>query len=233
MKKFFVALSLLIVSVPLFSLYAQQSSLQKEVSTWFLEERFLIADQNDDALLDITEMKRFPQEFAYYLTDRHFDLSDNNQDGYLSFNEVNLRRRSENTYLFTYHRRQLREVARDFPLLAQADTKYLKANPSLVTRLFANLIWMYDNPGLAERLYSDKRWLAAHPDATLALHTNLRWLAAHPTAASQLYRDRSSTQKLPELMAWRSSHKQLIMRMPDVVEMYDLEFIPNEIVVNK
>lgn len=232
MKKFFAALSLLFAAAPFFSLYAQNTP-QKEISTWFLEERFLIADQNDDALLDLKEMKRFPQEFAYYLTDSHFDLSDNNQDGYLSFNEVNLRRRTENSFLFTYHRRQLRDISSDFPLLAQADIKYLKANPALVNRLFSNLIWMYEHPGLAERLYSDKRWLSANPEAAIALHTNLRWLAAHPTAATQLYRDRSTTQKLPELMAWRSSHKQIIMRMPDVVEMYELEFIPREIVINK
>lgn len=233
MKKFFAALSLLFACVPFFSLHAQTHSPQKEISTWFLEERFLIADQNDDALLDLSELKQFPQEFAYYLTDRNFDLSDNNQDGYLSFNEVNLRRRTENSFLFIYQRRQLREIGRDFPLLAQADIDYLKANPALVSRLFSNLLWMYDNPGLAERLYSDKRWLSANPQAAIALHTNLRWLAAHPTAASQLYRDRGTTQKLPELMAWRSAHKQIMMRMPDVVEMYELEFIPREIIVNK
>ncbi|MEM6343123.1 MAG: hypothetical protein AAF927_04555 [Bacteroidota bacterium] len=232
MKKFFAALSLLFAAAPLISLHAQNTP-QKEISTWFLEERFLIADQNDDALLDIKEMQRFPQEFAYYLTDRHFDLSDNNKDGYLSFNEINLKRRTENSYLFTYHRRQLREIAVDYPLLAQADIKYLKDNPALVSRLFSNLVWMYKQPGLAERIYSDKRWLANHPEAAVALHNNLRWLAAHPSAANQLYRDRSTTQKLPELMAWRSSHKQIIMRMPDVVEMYELEFIPREIIVNR
>ncbi|MEL6649423.1 MAG: hypothetical protein AAFQ87_01325 [Bacteroidota bacterium] len=232
MKKLFAAFSLLAALAPLFSLHAQQSP-QQQISTWFLEERFLIADQNDDALLEIEEMKRFPQEYAFYLTEDNFKLSDNNQDGYLSFNEIKLRRRSENTYLFIYHRRQLREITRQYPLLAQADEKYLRDNPKLVAQLFNNLIWMYEEPSLAAAVYTDKRWMNANPEVAIALHSNLRWLAAHPNAANQLYRDRGTTQKLPELMGWRSSHKQLILRIPNLEEMYEFEFIPREIIVNR
>ncbi|MEL6591350.1 MAG: hypothetical protein AAFQ68_14775, partial [Bacteroidota bacterium] len=77
MKKLFAAFSLLAALAPLFSLHAQQSP-QQQISTWFLEERFLIADQNDDALLQLGEMKRFPQEYAFYLTEDNFSLSDKN-----------------------------------------------------------------------------------------------------------------------------------------------------------
>ncbi|MEZ4827301.1 MAG: hypothetical protein R3C61_13635 [Bacteroidia bacterium] len=72
--------------------YAQNTQLNSDITTWYLEERFIIADQNDDALLSKSEMKVFADEFCYYLADRYFELADRNQDGFLSFNEINLRK---------------------------------------------------------------------------------------------------------------------------------------------
>jgi hypothetical protein len=215
------------------SLFAQINQTEKEVSIWFLEERFLIADQNDDALLDKTELQAFPREFAYFLESRNYELTDKNQDGLLSFNELNTRRQTENIYLFSQQRKDLRELARAYPMLAQADQVYLKANPALVEALFHNLIWMYDNPELAAKVYQDKRWMAANPQAAIALQSNLRWLAANPFAANQLYRDRAATQKLPELLGWRASHKRLIRSMPEVISLWELDFIPQEIQVQR
>lgn len=233
MKKFSAALVLLWACTLSLSLYAQVNEPTKDISIWFLEERFLIADQNDDALLERSELDRFPKEFAYYLEDRHYQLADLNQDGYLSFNEINVRRRTENIYLYSQQRKELREVSREYLLLPQADLKYLKDNPALVAVLFSNLIWMYEHPELAESLYQDKRWMVNHPEVSLALHTNLRWLAAHPSAANQLYRDRETTQRLPELLGWRASHKELIRSMPEIEQLMSLDFIPQEIQMNQ
>lgn len=233
MKNLLAAIVLLWACVSSLSLFAQLNTTPQEVSTWFLEERFLIADQNDDALLERQELARFSKEFAYYLVDRNYQLADQNQDGYLSFKELNIRRKTENTYLFSQQRKELRELGRQYPMLAQADQQYLQSNPALVEALFSNLIWMYQHPQLAEDLYEDKRWMNGNPQVAASLHNNLRWLAAHPSAANLLYRDRNATQRLPELLGWRASHKELIRSMPNIEELVAPDFIPREILVNQ
>ena len=112
----FPALLLTIVSAN-----AQIDPICEEITTWFQEERFLITDQNDDALLSRAEMERFENEFSYFLDSRHFSIADLNQDGVLSFNEIHAKRNAEKVYRYRQDRRKLRELSRTYPTLAQAN----------------------------------------------------------------------------------------------------------------
>jgi hypothetical protein len=222
-------LSLLISILSISNVSAQAAFLGQEITDWYLEERFLIADQNDDAVLDQSEMKAFAGEFIYYLDDHHFSATDKNKDGYLSFNEINQKRKSEILYRYSQDRKQLVRLAKQYPFLNQADESYLKDNASLVARLFSNLTWMYEHAELAEEVYKDKMWLNKHPEVLISLHNNLRWMAANPTEAKDLYRDRNYTQNLPHLLGWRAHHKDFMRSHPLTDRFYELEFIPSGI----
>ena len=222
-------LSLLLSSLLVSSIYAQNSIMDQQITNWYLEERFLIADQNDDALLDESEMQAFSSEFIYYLSERHFELVDKNQDGFLSFNEINLKKKTETLYRYSQERKQLRTLAGTYPFLNQADEDYLKKNPALVAQLFTNLTWMYENAELAEKIYKDKLWASKNPEVMIALHNNLRWMAANPMEAKNLYRDRNYTESLPHLLGWRADHKDFIRAHPLTNQFYELEFIPSGI----
>lgn len=227
----YAALFLLLSLSSVSPLLAQTSVLKQEISVWFLEERFLIADYNDDALLEMNELRQFPEEFIYYLDSRNFQSSDRNQDGLLSFNEINARRNSEHVYRHNMDRKQYRELARTYPLLAQADVRYLKENPELVNRLFGNLTWMLENEDLASKVYLDRSWTSRHPQVLVTLHTNLRWMASNPVEARSLYRDRNTTQQLPQLLSWRADHQEFLRKFPRLDEFKYIDFHPGDIVL--
>ncbi len=205
---------------------AQRSPIHEEIDLWFQEERFLITDLNDDALLERSEMKQFEEEFAYFLVPRHFELSDKNQDGFLSFYELLDRSKSEKLYRYNQERKALRQLGMQYPTLAQANAKFLKKNPSLVEELFGNFFWLADHGDIAEEVYSDKFWTNSHPEAMVVLHRNLRWMAANPSEAKDLYKDRAATQRLPELLGWRADHKDFIRQHPRLDDFYRMAFFP-------
>ncbi len=204
---------------------AQSPTVDQITSKWFQEERFLMADRNDDARLDRTELAAFPEEFVYFLDPRQLSWADQNRDGVLHFSEMMDARQSELNFRFQQERRAYQELVRSYPLLPQADTRYLKDHPELVTMLFGNLIWMLENAELARSVYEDPVWAARHPESMMALHRNLRWMAANPAKAKDLYRDRQVTQSLPELLAWRADHQDLIRRHPGPSQLTQLDFI--------
>lgn len=212
-------------------LHAQPASLKKEISVWFLEERFLIADHNDDALLEKSELAQFPEEFVYYLDARNFDATDKNLDGFLSFNEINARRSSEHIFRYNMERKAYRELARAYPLVEQADVRYLKDNPELAVRLFSNFTWMLEHPKLAADVYTDRSWAARNAEALMALHKNLRWMASNPIEARDLYRDRNTTQRLPQFLSWRADHQEFMRRFPRLENIDQIDFVPGDIVV--
>ncbi|MEO0898505.1 MAG: EF-hand domain-containing protein [Bacteroidota bacterium] len=226
LQRTFVTVLALLLLTPAF---AQIDPLCEEITTWFQEERFLITDQNDDALLSRSEMERFSNEFSYFLDNRHMAIADVNKDGLLSFNEIHSKRSAENVYRYRLERRKLREVARNHPTLAQATSKYLRQHPELVTDLFSNLVWLRENPKLAEKIYKDRRWTATNPEVLVALHRNLRWMAANPTEAQALYKNRNTTRRLPELLGWRADHKAFINQHPQIDRFYEQGFIPGGI----
>jgi len=225
MKSFLTRIPLLtFLFAPVFLL--AQSDIHAEISQWFQEERFIVADQNDDALLDKSEMQAFQEEFCYYLVDRHYQLTDINHDGLLSFHEMLDRSKSEKVYRYNLERKALRGLSSQYPLLAQADARFLKRNPALVADLFSNFVWMAENHKLAEKLVGDSFWMSSHPEASLALHRNLRWMAANPAQAKSLYRDSRATQMLPELLSWRADHQAFIRKHPRLDDFYRQAFFP-------
>ncbi len=225
------ALFLLLSLSSVTPIFAQPASLKQEISIWFLEERFLIADHNDDALLETGELRKFPEEFVYYLDERNFEAADKNRDGFLSFNEINARRNSEYIFRYNMERKAYRELARTYPLLELADVRYLKDNPELVVQLFSNFTWMLEHPKLAEEVYSDRSWTARNVEVLVALHKNLRWMASNPIEARDLYRDRNTTQRLPQFLSWRADHQEFMRRFPRLENIDQIDFVPGDIVI--
>ncbi len=219
-----ILLSALFLSM-FFSLSAQPLPLDQAASLWFQEERFMMADRNDDARLDLAEMAVFSEEFSYFLEKRRYEWTDRNQDGLLSFSEIQEVKDAEMNFRFQRDRSDYQELVRQYPLLNQADATYLKSNPELVRGLFSNFTWMMENSELAASVYNDFLWKSRNPEAMLSLHRNLRWMVVNPDSAKQLYRDRSSTQKLPEFLAWRADHQDFIRRFPSNGPLYKLDFI--------
>jgi hypothetical protein len=223
-----VLLSLLLFSGNFFLCLQAQTPGQK-VAEWYLEERFLLADRNEDARLSPEELAAFPGEFVYYRLDQHFAAADQNQDGHLTFQEMKSRTRTENSYRYQQEQRRLRNLAREYPMLAQADKRYLEARPELVKELFSNLIWMYQHAELAEKLYRDRSFVQQHPEVLQALHLNLRWLAANPGEARQLYRNRETTESLPQLLGWRANHIHFMREQPPANDYLQPAFLPDGI----
>lgn len=185
-----------------------------------------MADKNDDALLDKQELQEFPEEFAYYLIDRHYALTDLNKDNRLSFNELSKRTKTEYNYRYNLERKQLRELSQRYPGLETADLAFLKSRPELVEQLFSNFTWMVEHASLAASLYHDANWTRLHPQTLIALHKNLRWMTANPAKARDLYSNRDMTRRLPELLGWRADHKAFIRRLPTPDRFYGLGFLP-------
>jgi len=221
-KTFYLAISLLISVQYTFAQYEREAS---RLSSWYLEERFLIADRDDDALLNKRELLRFSDEFAYYLVDHHYQATDANRDGLLSFNEINQRVRSEMAYRKSMEMRELGQLVRRYPELPNADLHYLMQNPGLVKVLFGNLVWMYHNETTVETLISQQDWVERYPDVILVLQKNLRWMVSNPVDAEKIYGYRVATQQLPELLGWRADHKNFLRKYRFLDKFYELGFI--------
>jgi hypothetical protein len=107
----------------------------------------------------------------------------------------------------------------------------LKENPELVVRLFSNFTWMLEHQQLAAEVYSDRTWSARNADVLVALHKNLRWMASNPIEARDLYRDRNTTQRLPQFLSWRADHQEFMRRFPRLENIDQIDFVPGDIVV--
>lgn len=200
-----------------------------EIENWYLEERFIVADQNDDSLLSKDELKKFDVEFSYYLVDQNFTLTDLNKDAQLSYNEISKRVKSEFAYRHAMDVKNLRQYQADYPFLASTisagDVKYVKKNPELAAKLFGNFYWMSQNALLAKQIYNDHIWAASNPSAIVALHKNLRFMVAYPAQARELYRYTVATDRLPEMLGWRNDHKDLIRKYSNFERFSNLMFM--------
>lgn len=213
--------------------FGQHGETNQKIDSWFLEQRFMMADKNDDALLDRREMEKFKEEFVYFLTNRNFDLSDTNKDGLLNFGEMFSRKKSEYLFRYNFERKELRRLIQEYPYLPMADVSYLKKNPALVASLFKNLVWTYEKAEMVEKLLKDAFWLERNPEIMLALHGNLRWMAANPDRARRLYQNRKYTQQLPQFIGWRADHKRFIRSNSLVNRFYEISFIPEGIHIQR
>jgi hypothetical protein len=211
---FFCVLVVLLTLV--FTANAQQNNHHDAITTWFLEERFLIADQNEDALLSTAELRQYECEFSYYLIEQHFKICDSNTDGHLSYNEILRRVRSEFVYRTSMDQKNARAAMADYPGVTSIDAKFLRHHPEVTRKLFANYYWLQMNPDIAADLYKDPLWAVTNREAIVALHKNLRWMTANPTHAKMLYGYSGATGSLPEFMGWRNDHKELMRKYPNV-----------------
>ncbi|MFK7971015.1 MAG: hypothetical protein AB8F95_11640, partial [Bacteroidia bacterium] len=221
-------LQFLLFSVLLLPSLQAQQSLNQVLTDWYLEERFILADQDKDALLDKDELKQFPQEFGYYLDSRNFGLTDLDKDGKLSFRETKSRVLVEFNFRYAKELSALATLEKQYPALAQPTLETLKANPSLTAALMGNLYWMNSNADLAKAIYQDREWMQSQSEVLASLQRNLCWLITHPSDAKQLYKSLKLSRKAPEMMSWRSAHKTLLRRYEDLPEDIVLSFLPKE-----
>lgn len=214
---------LMLLACASLSLHAQSPTAVFD--TWFLEERFLIADKDENALLNRAELQTYSREFGYYLAENHFALSDLNHDGQLSFNEISKRAQTEFAYRQAMERKEVRALEAQYPMLSLSAETALRNNPSLAEKLFGNYTFLRENAPEVAKLYNDPAWTASHKTAMVALHHNLRWMVANPADARSLYRDRTVTDAIPELLGWRNAHKDLLRRYPQVDKIEGMIFV--------
>ena len=207
----------------------QAQETETLLGNWYLQERFLIADKNEDALMAKAELQQFSKEFAYYLYGRNFALTDLNRDGKLSFNEMSQRIESEFTFRQQMDRKEIRELKTNYAQLTNPDLTFLKNNPELVAQLFTNLEWMYTHRNLVSQLNEDTQWSQANPETLVSLQRNLCWLATNPEAAKSLYKNREATRQMPELLSWRADHKSFMKTYPFLNGNYVPAFWPGSI----
>lgn len=223
MKQFFLTFALLLTSFV--SLFAQQN-INQVLTDWYLEERFILVDQDRDALLDQDEIGQFPQEFGYYMDPRNFLLSDTDGDGKLSYRETKSRVVVEFNFRYAKEVASLGRLFDQNPTLKLADASYLKANPELTTSLLGNLYWMNNNPVLARSVYSDQNWMQSHTNALASLQRNLCWLVTHPADAKSMYKQLKLSRQAPEMMSWRAAHKHFLRRYNELPDDIILSFLP-------
>lgn len=187
------------------SSFGQQ--IDEKLSSWYWSERFNITDLNEDALLDKSEMGRFPAEYAFFI--ENFKGSDKNGDGLLSFNEMIAMKQAEIGYRTTMENRKLARLKEQFPELATPSYTLLRKKPELVAELFANFTWMIQNPQLVDALQNDKQWMASNPKVQSALKNNLCWMASAPKSAKHAYKNLNYSDQ-PELLGWRADHLKFL-----------------------
>lgn len=192
-------------SLPLFS-----QSLSDKVSTWYWEERFAVADVNEDALLEKSELSKFSTEFAFYLDSKNFTSTDENGDGFLSFAEMIGKKNAEIGFRTTMENRQIRSLIAANPELANPTLVFLKSKPEITSLLLGNFTWMTQNLSLTEAIYTDKYWMNANPKANEALQRNLCWMASCPQSAKYLYTQHKNSISAPELIGWRADHLKFL-----------------------
>jgi hypothetical protein len=220
-----LVLSLLFLSSFSQTTFAQQQ-LNKVLSDWYLEERFILVDKDRDALLDLDELQQFAQEFAYYLEPRNYALSDTDGDGKLSYKETRQRVVVEFNYRYAREIATLSEAIRSNPELKTADAAWLKSNPAITASLFGNFYWMNNHAALAREVYQDQAWMQTNSEVLAALQRNICWLVTHPADAKQLYKALKISRKAPEMMSWRAAHKSLLRRYNELPEDIVLSFLP-------
>lgn len=197
------------------SAYGQSTG--DKISNWYWKERFTTADANRNAMLERTELSKFPSEFSYYLDNRNFMVSDLNEDGELSFGEMIDKKESEIAYRNAMETRQIRQLEATYPALVKSPTDFILATPTIAAILFENFAWTTQHRDVMEVLYKNKTWMNSNKEAAAALNRNLCWMASNPKSAEYLYNNQKSGFSTPELLAWKSEHLKF-MRQNNVAD---------------
>lgn len=217
--------SLLFLALTTAGLWAQNDS-QNALTTWFLEARFMLADQDRDALLDPEELSRFPEEFGYFLDDLYFTLSDENADGKLSFRETQSRLKVAAAYRHATEANAVASLQQRFPELVKPQIAYVKSQPALAQALFSNLHWLNKHPQIATALLHDTEWLQSQPKVVASLQRNLCWLASHPEDAKHVYKHLRLGRQGRMLVSWRAAHQSYLRKHTAPTADVFLTFLP-------
>lgn len=226
-------LPLLCLAVLVLNFVSAQTSTSEKVSRWYWEKRFSAADANDNALLEKSELAKFPSEFAYYLESRNFIIADENGDGELSFSEMQNKKNAEVAYRSTMENRQIRTLEGNFPELSKNTLSFLKGNPTVASTLFGNFTWMTNNASVVSALFKDKTWMNSATEASKALNHNLCWMASNPISAKYLYENMKMSFSSTELLGWRSEHIKFLRQNTVLDNFYTIDGYKDYIKINK
>ncbi len=208
---------LIFISFLSFSLSAQES-LRKKIETWYIAQRMIAADEDHNSRLSIEEMKKYPDEFRYYLDKNNSANTDKNKDGEIDNSELLSKYETEFAIRERVEHQQVRSLNVEYGMLSLVDMKYLKKNPELVVILLRNNAWMEENAFYVQELLKSKSFMKKYPEIITSLNKNLLWLAFNPIKAQKAYRLRTAGTEFPELQAWRDSQNDFIKANPNLKE---------------
>ncbi|MEO0468403.1 MAG: hypothetical protein AAF206_02190 [Bacteroidota bacterium] len=182
----------------------------ERVTDWYLTERFVQTDRNDDGLLSIEEMRLLDREWGFYLDPDGLDKADLNRDGLLSRSEVARVAGDAHQHRLRDDVKQIAILNRQYPFFQSAKIKYFQRHPELTRQLMNNLIWLRNHPETVSRMISLRSWMRGQPEIARDLHRNLCYLAEHPGVALVLYDLPDIRTRQPELSQWRNRHQRFI-----------------------
>ena len=231
--------SMLLFCVCLWNPAWSQDDDAETIGRWYLEQRFLIADNDLDETLDPPELKIIQGEFAYYLNGNFYEKCDLNRDGVLSRDEVNKHAIQEWNYRLSSEAGEIARLQAEYPALAKPDVQSLISAPGLMQKLLNNYTWTSQHPALVFEIMSNRTWLSQNPQAIKVFHFNFRWLVDFPQYALRFYKMREWGSYVPELREWRKNHLAFLgahpqwgrgdiqIKLPDFLTPLDLDITDN------
>ena len=205
------------IGVSFFPLKAQNPQ-HKELSSWYLQQVFSLADANKDHLLSAKEIKQMGKLLAYYMDETNFQRTDTDKDGMLNQSELNYRMGQAIVHNLEKDEKELKKLEHEYPYFSDAKIKYLKRHPELTAKLMENLVWSRTHPDLVNKIISDRSWISQNPKVGKALNRNLIWLTENPETSEKFYRMREAKMHNGYLKTWRSVHKEYMDKHPEIAE---------------
>lgn len=214
MYRFPILLLYLFCFLPCSLLKAQSDNDAETIGRWYLEQRFLIADNDLDGTLDPSEIKAIQGEFVYYLNGNHYDRCDLDHDGILSKDEINQHAKEEWEFRTRVESKEIEKLKAENPGLANPDVHILMDSPDLVEKLLSNYTWTSQHADVVASLMGNRSWASNHPNLIKQFHHNFRWLTDHPNHATRFYKMKDWGSRVPELREWRRNHQSFLSAHP-------------------
>lgn len=201
--------------LPCSLLEAQPDNDAETIGRWYLEQRFMIADNDLDGTLDPSEIKAIQGEFAYYLNGNHYDRCDLDHDGILSKDEINQHAKEEWEFRTRSESQEIEKLKTENPGLANPDVHFLMDSPVLASKLLSNYTWTSQHADVVASLMGNRSWVSKHPALIKQFHHNFRWLTDHPNHATRFYKMKDWGSRVPELREWRRNHQSFLSAHPN------------------
>lgn len=183
---------------------------QDNLSNWYVQEVFLLADLNQDKYLSEIEILALRENFAYYQNPENFDLADKNKDNYLDYQEFRYRFGQALVHRQEIDGKELKILSENYPYFENAAYKYLKRHPELTEKLMNNLLWTREHPDLMKQIISDRSWLSKEPSITESLSSNLIWLTENPNLARKFYQIKKGNAISDIWRSWGITHSNFM-----------------------